>query len=390
MPYRPEKIVDMREGNIEYQVKWVGHPGSTWEPKQNLPTASINLFEASEEDDEETEPDISGNKKYEVKKIIRKRKAGVEFLVKWKNSPEPTWEYKHDLKSKSALELIKNYESAENVLSLEEHHEEHDDHDEHDEERVEETPEVVVGDNFVNSDEGTTELDHLKSIISEKDETIHSLENIINVKDAESEGKDAVIKELRLRLSEANKQLENVGSQIWVCTCCPNTGCDMNCHCRKANIVCGEGCSCALSCSNSVTQNKVEIKPSQVHGNGCFATKDILPGEIVGEYTGSKILPWPIAFERDPNNQYLGELDIKRRGRGTFGLVLDGLINGSPVTRANNKGEQSNAQLVHDKRVRLAGNSRVGLALLVTAKEKILEGQEVFIDYGKAYPTSAY
>ena len=269
-----------------------------------------------------------------------KRKVGVEYLVKLKNFTEPTWTYKHDLTSKSALELIKIYESSENDPSLEKH----------DERGIHE----VINDNFFNCDEGTTELDHPKSVISEKDETTINLENIIHVKDAESEGKDAEIKELTLRLSETNKKLENAGIQIWVC--------DMNCHCIKANIVCDEG---PLSCLNSVTQNKVQIQPSLVHGNGCFAIKDILPGEIVGEYTGSKILPWPIQYEEDPHNQYLGELDIKRRGRGTFGLVVDGFANGSPVTRANNEGEKSNAEFVHDKRVRLAGNSRVGVALLV-------------------------
>ena len=60
--------------------------------------------------------------------------------------------------------------------------------------------------------------------------------------------------------------------------------------------------------------------------------------------------------------------------------MVDGFANGSPVKRANNKREKSNAEFVHDKRVRLAGNSRVGVALLVTAKEKTLKGQEVFID----------
>ena len=54
--------------------------------------------------------------------------------------------------------------------------------------------------------------------------------------------------------------------------------------------------------------------------------------------------------------------------------MVDGFANGSPVTRANTKGEQSNAEFVHDKRVRVAGNSRVGVALLVRAKEEILKG----------------
>ena len=114
----------------------------------------------------------------------------------------------------------KKNESSENDPSLEEHVERGP---------HEETAEVVNV-NFVNCYEGTTQLDHLKSVISEKDETIMNLENIIHVKDGESEGKDVKFKELELRLSEANKQLENAGIQIGVCKCSPNTGCDMNRH----------------------------------------------------------------------------------------------------------------------------------------------------------------
>ena len=123
--YSPEEIVPSREGNIEYEVKWVGFTNPTWEPKQSLTTESIELFEnptkvieprASEEDDEEIGADLSGNAKYEVERIIRGKKVGVEYLVKWKNYPEPTWTYKRDLKSKSALELINNYELAKMIL----------------------------------------------------------------------------------------------------------------------------------------------------------------------------------------------------------------------------------------------------------------------------------
>ena len=68
--------------------------------------------------------------------------------------------------------------------------------------------------------------------------------------------------------------------------------------------------------------------------------------------------------------------------------MIDGFVNGSPVTRANTKRDKSNAEFVHDKRVRLAGNSRVGVALLVRAKENIPKGQEVLIDYGDTYPAT--
>ena len=82
--------------------------------------------------------------------------------------------------------------------------------EEYDERGPQEETSEVGNDNFVSCDEGITELDHLKTVIIEKDETILNLENNLHVKDAE-------IKELTLRLSKANKQLENPGSQIWVC-----------------------------------------------------------------------------------------------------------------------------------------------------------------------------
>ena len=69
--------------------------------------------------------------------------------------------------------------------------------------------------------------------------------------------------------------------------------------------------------------------------------------------------------------------------------MVDGFANGSLVTRANHKRKKSKSECVHDKTVRQAGNSRVGVALLETAKEKTFKGQEVFIDYGDKYSTSA-
>ena len=42
-----EKILDMRDGNVEYEVKWKGYKKPTWEPVQNLGNAQreIDLFE---------------------------------------------------------------------------------------------------------------------------------------------------------------------------------------------------------------------------------------------------------------------------------------------------------------------------------------------------------
>ena len=42
-----EKILDMRDGNVEYEVKWKGYNKPTWEPVQNLGNAQreIDLFE---------------------------------------------------------------------------------------------------------------------------------------------------------------------------------------------------------------------------------------------------------------------------------------------------------------------------------------------------------
>ena len=70
--YRAEKIVDKRQGTVEYQVKWVGFSKLTWEPIENLTAGSINLFQnptktvnPSDDDDEEDD----GDEKFEVEMI---------------------------------------------------------------------------------------------------------------------------------------------------------------------------------------------------------------------------------------------------------------------------------------------------------------------------------
>ena len=106
--YKVEKILDKREGNTEYLVKWKGHEVPTWEPQQGLAKArsAIHEFENSStesgsesdgaEDMEEDTLIINPNDVYELETILDKRSAGVEYLVKWKDHDNPehnTWEY---------------------------------------------------------------------------------------------------------------------------------------------------------------------------------------------------------------------------------------------------------------------------------------------------------
>ena len=91
-------------------------------------------------------------------------------------------------------------------------------------------------------------------------------------------------------------------------------------------------------------------------------------------------------MDREPQSKYIGQLDVVITARGKKGLVVDGDHEGSPVTRANTLGKGSNAKFLC-RRLRLLGNSRVGLGFFAVATRKIVKGEEVFIDYGPRYRT---
>ena len=397
-----EKILAKREGNVEYYVKWKRCKKPTWEPVQNLANAQreIDLFDnvatCSEYTEENTEVTTS-KKTYEVERILDKRYAEVEYLVKWKNyeNTANTWEYKIYLKDKADIHLIRQFEEGHNrdELLIE---------DRHDIPHVEEVDEIVQDIPDYVERAGEEEVKDLKQklkyanedirmkdakikelklelgyLIPEKDAEIKKLRDLIPEKEEE-------IKQLNQRLSLARHQPEVISSKVFLCSCSPSTPCPVSCSCRKSNLLCSPNCGCSGDCSNSLNRIKTEIRPSTVQGSGCFALQEIQLNDIIGQYSGD-ILPIKLA-ERDPHNKYIARLDIRMQGRGKVGLVIDGTSSGSPVSRANTWYEKSNAEFVHNIRVRLEGNSNVGLALLVRATKVIRKNEEIFIDYGNTYP----
>ena len=108
MRHEVEKIVARREGNVEYCVKWKHFDSpewDTWEPAENLENICpdmINEFENKEVvNREKVKIKKAPKMKYEVEKIMDKKIAGVEFLVKWKMSKTKTWEPEENLKCAS-------------------------------------------------------------------------------------------------------------------------------------------------------------------------------------------------------------------------------------------------------------------------------------------------
>ena len=105
MTYEVEKSVAKREGNVEYLVKWkhFDSPESdTWEPAENLENICADMINDFENEEvvklKKLEMRNAQKRKYDVEKIIDKKFAGVEFLVKWKKSKTKTWEPEENLK----------------------------------------------------------------------------------------------------------------------------------------------------------------------------------------------------------------------------------------------------------------------------------------------------
>ena len=114
-------------------------------------------------------------------------------------------------------------------------------------------------------------------------------------------------------------------------------------------------------------------------GRGCFATRALRPGDLVGEYRG-EVMSRAVAEGRRRASAYLIDLDPT--------TVVDGQGSSSAVTRANHSEEpNANAEFVK-RRVRVEGNSRVADAIFARALRHIQEDEEVLIDYGRNYPTN--
>ena len=122
--YEVEEVLDWRKGNVEYLVKWENYDynDNTWEPIENLADATdlIAKFEAGLEtgNNLKTEKNTKVNRKefdiggLKVERILDKKQAGLEYLVKWKNYDynENTWEPKENLTG--ATDIIQGFENG--------------------------------------------------------------------------------------------------------------------------------------------------------------------------------------------------------------------------------------------------------------------------------------
>ena len=83
-----EKILEKRnkKGSAEYLVKWKNQPDPIWVPQNNLETAKQKI--------QEYEDSLTLEQDYEIEKILEKRvhKGKLQYFVKWKNFDETTWE----------------------------------------------------------------------------------------------------------------------------------------------------------------------------------------------------------------------------------------------------------------------------------------------------------
>ena len=107
----------MREGNVEYLIKWKHFDSpewDTWEPSENLENVCPEMINEFEEKEvvklmKQKVNNRHQKMRYEVEKIIDKKIAGVEFLVKWKKYKTKTWEPEANLEhvSKKLKQIIK-------------------------------------------------------------------------------------------------------------------------------------------------------------------------------------------------------------------------------------------------------------------------------------------
>ena len=162
-------------------------------------------------------------------------------------------------------------------------------------------------------------------------------------------------------------------------------GSKASCHCRKAHIECGRGCSCNGACANGQLgdrDDKLYVAPSTIAGagQGGFASVALAKDEIVGEYRGVT-LPHTIAEARKRKSAYVANLDSP----GT--LVIDGEFGGSKVTRINHPGLTRSPNVTSLRRqVRVANNTRLSWGLFLKATKAIPAKKELFWDYGPGYP----
>jgi SET domain-containing protein len=114
-------------------------------------------------------------------------------------------------------------------------------------------------------------------------------------------------------------------------------------------------------------QDPLEVRASTVHGNGVFALRRIVKGEVVGAYAGRRYPPGAI-IDRDPLSEVIY----------SFGLsdwTIIGGAEGGNKTRHLNHSCAPNCEAVE---AQSAGGQ---IEIEFDALRTILQGEEVFIDY---------
>ena len=113
----------------------------------------------------------------------------------------------------------------------------------------------------------------------------------------------------------------------------------------------------------------VEVRRSEIHGQGVFALRDFRVGEEIGLYAGRRYGPDDYHVGWDDKLTYLFGL--------SDGSVIDGAQGGN-ATRHVNHACTPNVEAVE----RHAGNDE--LELVVCAIRRIRAGEELFLDYALA------
>lgn len=108
-----------------------------------------------------------------------------------------------------------------------------------------------------------------------------------------------------------------------------------------------------------------EIKPSVVAGEGAFATRDIYPGENIGEYMGERITE-DQAVERYGDQAFTMLFSLDN------GYLVDGSVGGNGCEKVNH-GCDPNVHAYVRK-----GKKR---AVVYQALREIKKGEELLIDY---------
>ncbi|WP_225782747.1 SET domain-containing protein [Xenophilus sp. Marseille-Q4582] len=112
---------------------------------------------------------------------------------------------------------------------------------------------------------------------------------------------------------------------------------------------------------------RVEMRRSEVHGNGVFAVADLKAGELLLEYTG-EVISWKEALRRhphdpsQPNHTFYFHIDDKH--------VIDGGVNGNDAKWINHSCEPNCEADEQDGRI------------FIKALRDIPAGQELNYDYG--------